>query len=42
MKRTMVTGQTKHVETPIAGCLTDLLTGVFYASRSPWKWARAS
>jgi hypothetical protein len=31
-EKNMVTGQTKHVEEPIPGCLTDLLTGVFYAS----------
>ena len=35
MKRTSVTGQTKHVESPVPGCLTDLLTGVFYASSQP-------
>jgi len=27
-----VTGQTKHIESPVTGCLTDLLTGIFYAS----------
>jgi len=27
-----VTGKFKHIETPITGCMTDLLTGVFYAS----------
>jgi Protein of unknown function (DUF3108) len=26
---------TKHVEMPISGCLTDLLTGVFYAGSQP-------
>ena len=31
-EKNMITGQTKHVETPIPGCLTDLLTGVYYAS----------
>jgi len=31
-EKNLVTGQTKHVEVPITGCLTDLLTGVFYAS----------
>ena len=30
-----MTGQTKHLEAPVAGCLTDLLTGVFYASSQP-------
>jgi len=29
-EKNLVTGQTKHVETPIKGCLTDLLTGIFY------------
>jgi Protein of unknown function (DUF3108) len=31
-EKNLVTGLSKHVETPIPGCLTDLLTGVFYAS----------
>ena len=30
-----VSGQTKHVESPIPGCMTDLLTGVFYAMSQP-------
>ena len=30
-----VTGQTKHIESPVSGCLTDLLTGIFYASSQP-------
>ena len=30
-----VTKQTKHIESPIPGCLTDLLTGIFYASSQP-------
>ena len=34
-EKNQVTGQTKHVETPIPGCITDLLTGVFYASSQP-------
>lgn len=34
-EKNQVTGQTKHVETPIAGCLTDLLTGMFYVSSQP-------
>lgn len=34
-EKNQVTGQTKHVEVPISGCLTDLLTGVFYASSQP-------
>jgi len=28
-------GQAKHLEQPISGCLTDLLTGIFYASSQP-------
>ena len=31
-ERNVVTGQTKRLEAEIPGCLTDLLTGVFYAS----------
>jgi hypothetical protein len=31
-ERNQVKGQSKHLEAPIQGCLTDLLTGVFYAS----------
>ncbi|MGA2569594.1 MAG: DUF3108 domain-containing protein [Terracidiphilus sp.] len=34
-EKNMVTGQTKHLETPVHGCLTDLLTGVFYAASQP-------
>ena len=34
-EKNLVTGQTKHLEQPISGCLTDLLTGVFYASSQP-------
>ena len=36
-EKNMVTGQSKHVEVPITGCLTDLLTGVFYASSQPMQ-----
>jgi hypothetical protein len=36
-EKNMVTGQSKHVEVPISGCLTDLLTGVFYASSQPME-----
>lgn len=28
----LVSGQTKHVESPIPGCMTDLLTGMFYVA----------
>ena len=31
-EKNVVNGQTKHVETPVPGCLTDLLSGVYYAS----------
>lgn len=31
-EKNLVTGQSKHLESGIPGCLTDLLTGVFYAS----------
>jgi hypothetical protein len=34
-ERNMVSGQTKHGESPVHGCLTDLLSGVFYASSQP-------
>ena len=34
-EKNQVTGQTKHVDTAIPGCLTDLLTGVFYNSSQP-------
>jgi hypothetical protein len=36
-EKNLVTGQTKHVEVAIPGCLTDLLTGVFYASSQPME-----
>jgi hypothetical protein len=36
-EKNLVTGQTKHVETPVPGCLTDLLSGVFYASSQPME-----
>ena len=34
-EKNLVTGQKKHIESPVSGCLTDLLTGVFYASSQP-------
>ncbi len=34
-EKNLVTGKNKHVESSIPGCLTDLLTGVFYASSQP-------
>ena len=36
-EKNLVTGQSKHVESGIPGCLTDLLTGVFYASSQPME-----
>ena len=36
-EKNLVTGQSKHVENGIPGCLTDLLTGVFYASSQPMQ-----
>jgi len=36
-EKNLVTGQSKHVESPIPGCMTDLLTGVFYASSQPME-----
>lgn len=34
-ERNLTTGQTKHLESGIPSCVTDLLTGVFYASSQP-------
>jgi len=34
-EKNLVTGQTKHVESAIPGCMTDLLTGMFYAASQP-------
>jgi hypothetical protein len=36
-EKNLVNGQTKHVEQPIQGCLTDLLTGIYYASSQPME-----
>jgi len=36
-EKNQVTGQAKHLEAPVRGCLTDLLTGVFYASSQPME-----
>jgi hypothetical protein len=36
-EKNLVNGQTKHVEVPISGCLTDLLSGIFYASSQPME-----
>ncbi|HWT64652.1 MAG TPA: DUF3108 domain-containing protein [Terracidiphilus sp.] len=34
-EKNLVTGQSKHVESAIPSCMTDLLTGVFYISALP-------
>ena len=34
-EKNLITKQTKHVESTAPACLTDLLTGVFYASSQP-------
>jgi uncharacterized protein DUF3108 len=34
-EKNLVTGKAKHVELPVPGCMTDLLTGVFYTSSQP-------
>ena len=31
-EKNLVSGQSKHVESPIPGCMTDLLTGMFYVA----------
>jgi hypothetical protein len=36
-EKNLVSGQTKHVESSVPGCLTDLLTGVYYASSQPME-----
>lgn len=36
-EKNLVTGQSKHVESSVPGCMTDLLTGVFYASSQPME-----
>lgn len=30
-EKNLVKGTTKHIESPVYGCMTDLLTGIFYA-----------
>jgi hypothetical protein len=34
-EKNQVTGETKHIEKTVPGCMTDLLTGVYYASSQP-------
>ena len=36
-EKNLVTGQSKHVETPVPGCLTDLLAGMFYSASQPME-----
>ena len=36
-ERNLTTGQTKHLEAGVPSCVTDLLTGVFYASSQPME-----
>ena len=36
-EKNLTTGLSKHLEAGIPGCLTDLLTGVFYASSQPME-----
>jgi hypothetical protein len=36
-EKNLAKNQTKHLETPIPGCLTDLLSGLFYASSQPME-----
>jgi len=36
-EKNVTKNQTKHVETPVPGCLTDLLSGLFYASSQPME-----
>ena len=36
-EKNMIKGDTKHIEAPISGCLTDLLSGIYYASSQPME-----
>ena len=40
-EKNLSNGQTKHLEAAIPGCLTDLLTGVFYASSQPMEVSKS-
>jgi hypothetical protein len=31
-EKNLVTGKTRHMETPVQGCLTDLLSGIYYTA----------
>ncbi len=34
-EKNLVAGSSKHIESPVSGCMTDLLTGIFYAASQP-------
>jgi len=36
-EKNVTRNETKHVETPISGCLTDLLSAIYYASSQPME-----
>ena len=36
-EKNLVTKQTKHVEAGVPGCMTDLLTGIYYAASQPME-----
>ncbi len=36
-QKNLVTGQPRHVESPLHGCITDLLSGIFYSSSQPME-----
>ncbi len=40
-EKNQVSGQSKHAETPIPGCVTDLLTGMFYAASQPLELGKS-
>ncbi len=40
-EKNLVNGQTKHIETPVAACLTDLLSGIYYAASQPMEIGKA-
>jgi hypothetical protein len=40
-EKNVVKGESKHVEVPIPGCITDLLSGVYYAASQPMEIGKA-
>ncbi len=36
-EKNLVTGKAKHIEAAVPGCMTDLLTGIYYASSQPME-----